>query len=744
MKRLISVLLSIFLVISVAGVTPVFADNTGIASVEVTQVMGKGIDMPTGKYYFMNTFVAGKPTSIQVVMNESYSFSDSDSVTVFRDGAELAKISPDKSEATQIMTFTPDKNAVDSWAAGRYKFIANIGGMEHTTEAIFNESREFSVLAVGASVKYNGEIFPAPNMDSDTITLRAQALPISENKLIRRFIGAPISFGTGADGYDLSTSDGPLKLLSDIENYRLKSAANYDVVVVVVDSYISESTQNSGYTDSEHAVVLSLKANSDSESLTASLLHELGHIFGNGDEYENGSAKPDVNGLPYGVNATNGNGESITGNREYLIHAPENTYSGIMINDAQNPYNPKSGGVMLDTSSFMGSSFTHWTTSMVWEEAYEKLIPNYQNVLPKVYTDGTLVPERNLDNTLTPERLQQLRDDWYEMCNAVRAEKGYAAYTFDNYFTLGEKNLQNTAEDTMKKGETEVKIAVNNVLEPAGMFAIERSSIVHIHEWVDGDLEHFKNFFTESDCGSGAISDDYMVIAFMEVGGRLFYVWDTYHDLVPNPDTSEPVEAQPETAPVLEVNPADNAMSVDETETTETEDSDTQYTEPEYTETEITANDELPAFEDYSDEWIERLDHYDIFDVSLSELPEIAAEPYEPYEQWPNAAAYFGWWAGQEYGSEKAMTGEYVMWLLENESHYGDINQLNISEFIRTYCEQGFTYDSDGNPYVMRSYVFDENGDKYYIDGNGDRIYPDGGGSSYGGDGNIEDPDGSW
>ncbi|MDR0986080.1 MAG: hypothetical protein LBL98_00075 [Ruminococcus sp.] len=739
MKRLISVLVAAVLVF---GLFPVYAADTGIVSVEVTQVMGKGIDLPTGKYYFMNTFVANKPAAIQVVMSESYNFTSSDTVTVYRDGTEIATITPDKAEKSQIMTYTPPKDAVSSWAAGRYKFTANIGGNSHSTEAIFNDSREFSVLAVGASVKYNGEVFPAPKMDSDTITLRTQALPVSENKLIRRYIGAPISFGTGENGYDLSTSDGPLKLLSDIESYRLKSAANYDVVVVVVDSYISESKQNSGYTDSEHAVVLSLKSNPDPESLTASLLHEIGHIFGNGDEYENGAAKPDVNGLPYGVKATDSSGTSITGNREYLSHAKDNTYSGILIDDAQNPYNPKSGGVMLNTSSFMGSSYSHWTTSMVWEEAYEKLIPNYQNVLPKVYTDGTLVPERNLDNSLSEEKLAELRDDWYAMCNEVRAEKGYKAYTFDEYFDAGEKNLQKTAEDTMKKGETEVKIAVNNVLEPMGMFAIERSSMVHIHEWLEGDLEYFKGFFTESDCGAGAISDDYMVIAYMEVGGRLYYVWDSYHDLMDLAETADPVLPQPETKPALEINPVDNAMPAEQAD-------DEAVTEPEVTETEAPQTEAaaeyvLPAFEDYPDEWVERLNYYDIFDVSLSELPEIASEPYEPYEQWPNAAAYFGWWAGQEYGADKEMTGEYVMWLLENEMLYGDINQLGIVEFIRTYCEQGLTYDSDGNPYVMRSYYFDENGDKYYIDGNGDRIYPDGGGGSHGGDGDIDDPDGNW
>jgi hypothetical protein len=726
MKRLISVLIAAILLISVIGITPVFAENTGISSVEITQVMGKGIDIETGKYYFMNTFVANKPAAIQVVMNDTYEFSSDDSVTVYRDGEQVTTIAPDKNEKTQIMTFTPGKSDVDSWAAGRYVITANIGGAERSTEAIFNESREFSVLAVGASVKYGGEIIPAPTMDSDTITLRSQAIPVSENKLIRRYIGAPISFGTGENGYDLADSGAQLRFLSDIENYRLKSAANYDVVVVVVDSYISDIPGNSGYTDSNHAVVLSLKANSDSESLTSSLLHELGHIFGNGDEYENGDAKPDVNGLPYGVSATNSNGESVTGNREYFTHADGNTYSGILINDAQNPYNPKSGGVMLDTSSFMGSSYTHWTTSMVWEEAYEKLIPNYKNVLPKVYTDGTLVPERNLDNTLSAERLAELRSDWYAMCNEVRAEKGYAAYSFDEYFSVGEKNLQNTAEDTMKKGETEVKIAVNNVLEPIGMFAIERSSTVHIHEWLDGDLEYFRGFFTQSDCGAGAISDDYMVIAFMEVGGRLFYVWDTYHEIVSLADTADPVLPQPETPPVHEINPAVDDNS------SENSSSDN------------SGNADLPAFEDYTDEMKERLSYYDIFDVGLSTRPDISESTYEPYLQWPNAAAYFGWWAGQEYGADKEMTGEEVMQLLENETLYGNTNQLVIMEFIKTYCEDGITYDSDGNPYVMRDYYFDENGDQYYYGGNGEKIYPFGGGSSHGGDGDIEDPDGEW
>jgi hypothetical protein len=683
MKRLISVLLTTALIISVIGITPVYAADSGIASVEVTQVMGKGIDIATGKYYFMNTFVANKPATIQVVMNESYSFSSSDSITVYRDGTQITKISPDKTEKTQIMTFTPSKNAVNSWAAGRYKFTANIGGAEHNTEAIFNESREFSLLAVSASVKYKGEIIPAPKMDSNTIALRTQAIPVSENKIISRYISAPISFGTGENGYDLSDPGAQLRFLSDIENYRLKSAANYDVVVVVVDSYISENQQNGGYTDSNHAVVLSLKSLGDTESITTGLLHELGHIFGNGDEYESGDAKPDVNGLPYGVTATNSNGETVTGNREYFTHASGNTYSGILINDAQNPYNPKSGGVMINTSSFMGSSYSHWTTSMVWEEAYEKLIPNYNNVLPKVYTDGTLVPERNLENTLSEEDLQRLRDEWYAMCNEIHVAKGHKPYEYDKYFKAAEAYFQKAAEDSMKKGETFMEFDINNAFRgPFKMYAVERVTDSYIYEWNSGELEHYRGFFEESPCGESAMARDYLLIAFMEVGGRIYFTWMSFSQMEPLPDTSDVIEPQPETPPLLEVNPADNEMPVDETArqeptTQEPATQEPEYSEPEYTETDIASTSSLPAFEDYTEEMKHRILVYDTIDIGMSGA---GMHDDEPYLLWDNAAAYLGWWAGQEYGVE--LTGDDVKNIFEQADANGDVGQSLISDLL--------------------------------------------------------------
>jgi hypothetical protein len=186
--------------------------------------------------------------------------------------------------------------------------------------------------------------------------------------------------------------------------------------------------------------------------------------------------------------------------------------------------------------------------------------------LPKVYTDGTLVPERNLDNTLSKNKLEKLKNDWYEMCNEVRVSKGHPAYTYDEYFELGEDFFQKEAEKTMKQNSTDMSYDINVVIRPTGFYARERFETATIDEWTADKLEHFRGFFSESECGDGWMSDDYLVVAFMEVGGKLFFSYTSYTQLEPMPDTSDPVFPPFEESPELEFNPADNQMSIEEVE----------------------------------------------------------------------------------------------------------------------------------------------------------------------------------
>lgn len=214
-KKIFCVLI-IFSLIASMFIPMTVSANPVIVSVEVTQILGKGIDIDNGKYHFMNMFVAEKPTAIQVVMTGDVSASSA-TLDIYYEGSLLTTARPEESGSSQILTFIPGKDAINAWKAGRYKFTANVNGSSKTTEAIFNESRTFSVLIISAAVKHNGRIYDAPDLKADTVTLRAQPLPVSESKFIRKFRSAKLNFGTGNNGYDLSASEGQMSILSDIE-----------------------------------------------------------------------------------------------------------------------------------------------------------------------------------------------------------------------------------------------------------------------------------------------------------------------------------------------------------------------------------------------------------------------------------------------------------------------------------------------------------------------------------------------
>jgi hypothetical protein len=139
MKRKLSCLiLTIALVLSIIPIPSIpshAANSTVISSVEVTQVMGKGVDINSGEYYFMNTFVSGKPTTIQVVLTDTEKIGQDDYVNIYKEDALLTTVYPDKTGERQLLTFTPSRSAVNGWAAGRYRFEANINGSTKTTES---------------------------------------------------------------------------------------------------------------------------------------------------------------------------------------------------------------------------------------------------------------------------------------------------------------------------------------------------------------------------------------------------------------------------------------------------------------------------------------------------------------------------------------------------------------------------------------------------------------------------------
>jgi len=559
-NKFLAILLAAALLLgTMAFPMPVHAAEVVISSVEVTQVMGKGVDLDSGKYYFMNTFVAEKPTSIQVVLTEVVDITSA-FLNISYEGSHLAMVTPKEYGRRQLLTFTPSKNEAGAWKAGRYTFTATVNGVSKTTEAIFNASRNFSVLVISASVRHGGTVYGAPDLKADTVPLRSQALPVSESKLKAKYRNAKIAFGTGADGYDVGEGGGSMRLLSDIESYRTKSAQNYDVVVAAVSAPLNANGKTgggntTGYTNCKHAAVMTLGHNPSAEALEATLLHELGHILGNGDEYTGGSFSVNVNGAPYGVSGRE-NGKTVTGERQHLCCAENNNYSGILIAEVQDPYNPKADKAMLDRSSFMGSSYRHWPTSMVWEEAYRHLIPNYQNVLPRVYTDGSIVAARPSDDELSGKDRDALIAEFRKMLGEVRAKKGYPAYKNDDILASGQKHLHTLALDILQRRgfgkQTSLDPVLNAIKADTHSFIGQMAATSALYEY-DG-LQYWRDFFTQSPCGDGWISEDYFFVDFVKCDGTVYFMYTTISNVTPMTG-DDTMESQPEVLPVPTVNP---------------------------------------------------------------------------------------------------------------------------------------------------------------------------------------------
>lgn len=547
----------------VLGVVPLSAQAAGgvISSVEITQVMGKGVDLGSGNYYFMNMFVAEKPTSVQVVMTAPVTINPNTMrLEIYYEGGSqpLATVKPANSGQQQIIDFIPGKGAVNGWQSGRYKFVASIDGEESATEAIFNTSKSYSVLFVAGEVRFDGVVYNAPPINSSTVQLRAQIFPVAEDKFLRKFRKASIQFGTDGGGYDIATSEGQMMLLNDIEQYRHKSAPGYDAVVALVNAPLNAAESVTGYTNSEHAAVVTLNGNPSLSDLEATVAHELGHIFSNGDEYENGDARVNVNGLPYGVAASE-NGQPVTGRRSYLESVTGNSYSGILLHRVQNAYNPKTGVPVQNVSSFMGSSYTHWPTSMVWEQMYKRLVPNYENVLPRVYTDGTIVATRTRVNDLTDQELNALRSEFRQMLNEVRVKAGKAPYPDDEIMAAGDAAQQRLAEEALAQGLIgeliDLDTARNAMFAQLSMRCSEYQGNAGLYPYESDELEQMRGFYSQSPCGISALKSDYLFLAFVRANGTVYYMRATYSDFYPTGSGDEYMEPQPEVQPVLEMNP---------------------------------------------------------------------------------------------------------------------------------------------------------------------------------------------
>ncbi len=185
--------------------------------------------------------------------------------------------------------------------------------------------------------------------------------------------------------FDLNTEEGRAEVWQLLNEYQSRSNP-YDVILGFIPSSFQNSngTVGSGYTINGGApsVVVAL----DEENMPMAVAHEVGHVYGLGDEYPGGVYNLSANWPPFNYRGldweryrTWDREEDITVTATNPKVTPSPYGSGAHIEANLHPYEVGGRGLLQDSGSFMGAA-THplanyWITPEVWQHLFKSLTP---------------------------------------------------------------------------------------------------------------------------------------------------------------------------------------------------------------------------------------------------------------------------------------------------------------------------------------------------------------------------------
>ena len=303
-------------------------------------------------------------------------------------------------------------------------------------------------------------------------------------------------------------------------------------------------------------------------------------------------------------------------------------------------------------------------------EAYRHLVPNYQNVLPRVYTDGSIVAARPSGDEMPGKDRDALIAEFRKMLGEVRAKKGLPPYKNDAILASGQKHLHTLALDILKRRAFEKQTSLDPVLNAikadTHSFIGQMAATSALYEY-DG-LEYWRDFFTESPCGNGWISEDYFFVDFVKCDGTIYFMYTTISNVSPLTDGGETLEPQPESPPVPEVNPVTDepidpgrfeeggyeeppppptrAVTTTTTRTTTTTTTTTTTAPPAQKPGQSAST---PAYSDLTKAQRVSMMGYDIFDIGLLENRDDLDRDSYPFPL-DYVYGFYAWYANDRYG----------------------------------------------------------------------------------------------
>ena len=424
-----------------------FTGTAGIIKeIEINQGLGGEYEGLHGLGYF----VAGKETVVRVFLSAPVVVDATQQrLFVLRDGVPLAddhlpRLAETDGKPTWLLTFIcPSLDYCEGWKAGEYEFVVMFPGISTRIKAVFGPTRELRILAVPVKVMDRGSVKVVPDDQwKHAGEFLTKVYPIAAD-------GLQWELGPELDMTytDLTTEAGRLFLWKRLEARQIPgcTGANlaglvscYDFIVGFIPpmSICTETGSDvfciHGWTypgGSATIVMTNGKYDIDGTDrsvrlteMQATVAHEVGHVFGLGDEYDNacGAFQCDINPPP-----------ASFGGREWVTTCDGNTYhctdqdviawpgpgSGSrLVSSRYHPYEVGGRGDLLDQLCFMGGTGAtqerYWVTPAVYDHLFERLAPR-----PQLRVSGMRVTQMrginlsgwiNKDDTVTLE-------PWYQV-----------------------------------------------------------------------------------------------------------------------------------------------------------------------------------------------------------------------------------------------------------------------------------------------------------------------------------------
>lgn len=370
-----------------------------ISGVEINQVLGV---QKNNNHYF----VAGKNTAVRVFLSEPVSVDvNQTTVKVWRDGKAVFDLQPvGYTRPTPTIDFRCETMKVcENWAAGAYTFQVQVNGTLKVTEPStdsyqFKPSSQIRILAVPIKANYGG---PPKSISDDnwktmwTYTEKVYPLGAGNLKWTPHFEELDASDRK----YNLKTENGQKLVWGELTAFipdkcqtSPQDASCHDYVVGFIPETIVVSADSSlqGFTYGSPAFVVV----AGDEDASATVAHELAHIYGIGDTYhdpEGSCIRCSVNPAPPGFKGRDWDNKFRLFDgctvkppmvASTLIGPDKEKLNAAQVPESAHAYEVGGRGSLGEMADFMGSSAYQrqmWITPDNYDWLYRRLV-NKENI----------------------------------------------------------------------------------------------------------------------------------------------------------------------------------------------------------------------------------------------------------------------------------------------------------------------------------------------------------------------------